>query len=107
MSNVAAITDQDFESTVLKATMPVLVDYWAAWCAPCKQLSPIIDELANLYDGRVLFYKMNADDDPITPAKFGVQGLPTLHLFINGEIVESVLGAKTKGALAKLLDKHL
>lgn len=107
MSNVQAVTDADFEATVLKATKPVLVDYWASWCSPCKQLSPIIDELSELYAGKIEFYKMNADEQPVTPAKYMVQGLPTLHLFINGEIVESVLGGKTKNGLIKLLDKHV
>lgn len=101
------VTDATFDQIVLKSATPVLVDYWADWCAPCKQIAPILEELSATYAGRMLFAKIDTNANMNTPAKFGIMGLPTLQVFINGEVVDSIVGAKPKGALIKAIEKHL
>ena len=96
---VLDVTDATFADEVLKSDIPVLVDYWADWCAPCRQIAPIIDELARTYEGRVKFVKVDTNANPVTPADQLVRGLPTLQLFVNGEVVESLQGAKPKTCL--------
>jgi thioredoxin 1 len=103
---VQAITDATFEQTVNQAT-PVLIDFWAEWCGPCRRLSPTVDELAGDYDGRLVVVKMNVDENPATPMRFSVRGIPTLLLFKGGQIVEQVVGLADKAALKKLIDRHV
>jgi thioredoxin len=103
---VQAITDATFEQTVNQPT-PVLIDFWAEWCGPCRRLSPTVDELAGDYDGRLVVVKMNVDENPATPMRFSVRGIPTLLLFKGGQIVEQVVGLADKAALKKLIDRHV
>ena len=107
MSNVAEVTDATFADQVLKADKPTLVDYWADWCAPCKQLSPIIDELAGEYGDRINFVKMDTNANPQVPTQQGILALPTLQLFEGGQVVKSVQGARSKAALIKVLSEYL
>ena len=107
MSAAVAVTDATFATEVLGSDLPVLVDYWADWCNPCKQLAPIIDELATQYAGRMKFVKLDADANTKIPMQQGVMAMPTLQIFVGGELVEQVQGGKTKGALIKLIEAHL
>ena len=104
---VQTLTDTNFEQTVNKSAQPVLVDFWAEWCGPCRRLAPTIDELASDYDGRVVVGKMNVDENPATQMRFSIMGIPTLLLFKGGQIVEQVVGLADKAALKKLIDKHV
>lgn len=105
MPNVTDVTDADFEREVLKSDLPVLVDFWADWCSPCKQLSPIIAELASQYEGQVKVVKMDTNTNIATPAQFGVRNLPTVLVFKDGEIVKQMMGSVTKMSLRKALDE--
>ena len=107
MSAVQEVTDATFEALVLKSAKPVLVDYWADWCAPCRQLSPIIDELAGLHGDKVTFVKLDTNNNPNTATAYGVMGLPTLQVFVNGEVVTSATGGKTKAGLLKLIADYI
>ncbi|MFA5701019.1 MAG: thioredoxin [Desulfuromonas sp.] len=104
---VLEFTDANFDTEVLKATEPVLVDFWATWCAPCKALTPVIDELATEFDGKVKIGKVNVDENPETPGKYGVRGIPTLVLFKGGKVVDQLVGAVPKSQLQDLLKKGL
>jgi thioredoxin 1 len=104
---VVALTDADFEAQVLKANRPALVDFWAEWCAPCKALGPVIDAIAETYQGRLLVGKMNIDEHPRTPGKYAVRAIPTLLLFKDGTVVDQVVGLVSKPKLEQLLAKHL
>jgi thioredoxin len=102
---VQTLTDANFEETV-NQPKPVLVDFWAEWCGPCRRLAPTVDELAGDYDGRIVVAKMNVDENPSTPMRFSVRGIPTLLLFKGGQIVEQVVGLTEKDVFKKLIDKH-
>lgn len=103
----SAVTDKDFDSVVLKSSIPVLVDFWAPWCGPCRAVAPVVEELASEYEGKALIVKMDVDENPSTPGKFGIRAIPTLILFKNGEVVDQVTGAGTKSSLKDMIDKAL
>ena len=103
--NVKALTDADFGESGKKGV--VLVDFWATWCAPCRRIAPIVDQLADEYSGRATVAKVDIDANPMTPSKFMVRGIPTLLLFKDGELKETVVGLANKDDLAKMIDKHL
>lgn len=108
MSNkINAITDDAFESEVIDSNVPVIVDFWAQWCGPCKALAPIIEELAQKYTGKVKFVKMDVDQNPSTPPKFGVRGIPTLILFKEGQVKATQVGLLNKTDLAKFIDSNI
>ena len=107
MGNPITVTDKDFEEQVLKASMPVLVDFWAEWCTPCKMIAPIVEELAQEYDGQIAFAKVSVDTNPETSLKFGIRSIPTLLVFKDGKPVDQVVGAVSKPALKKRLDNAL
>lgn len=104
---IVHVTDASFEQDVLKADGPVLLDFWATWCQPCKMIAPIIDEVANTYQGRLKVVKLDIDENEQTPAKYAVRGVPTLMLFKNGEVVATKVGALAKGQLTAFIDSNL
>ncbi|WP_298235505.1 thioredoxin TrxA [uncultured Azohydromonas sp.] len=101
------VSDASFEADVLKASQPVLVDYWAEWCGPCKMIAPILDDLAETYKGRLQIVKLNVDENRDTPAKYGIRGIPTLMLFRDGNVAATKVGALSKAQLAAFLDANL
>lgn len=101
----AEVTDSTFDTTVLQSSIPVLVDFWAPWCGPCRALGPVIDELSKEYDGKVAILKMNVDENPSTPGKYGIRAIPTMILFKGGQVVEQVTGAVSKSNLKDLLEQ--
>ncbi len=101
------VSDASFEADVLKASGPVLVDYWAEWCGPCKMIAPILDEVAESYDGRLTVAKLNIDENTDTPPKFGIRGIPTLMLFKDGQVVATKVGALSKSQLTAFIDSHI
>ena len=105
--NVQTFTDGNFEDTVIKAGGPVLVDFWAEWCGPCKRLGPTIDQLATDYAGRVTIGKLNVDDNPNTASKFQIRGIPAVLLFKDGQVVETVVGLAPKEDFKRAIDKHI
>lgn len=105
--HVTEVSDATFESEILQSAMPTLVDFWAPWCGPCRVVGPIVEELAAQYSGRIKVAKMNVDDNPVTPGKYGIRGIPTLILFKDGEAVDQIVGAVPKGQIEALLQKAL
>jgi thioredoxin 1 len=105
--NILHLNDNTFEQDVLKADGPVLVDYWAEWCGPCKMIAPILEEIAKEYAGKVTITKINIDENPATPQRYGVRGIPTLMLFKSGEVEATKVGALSKSQLAAFLDSNL
>ncbi len=101
------VSDQSFQEEVLKSKTPVLVDFWAPWCGPCRVVAPVLDELAAAYEGKVKVAKVNVDENPDTASRYGVMSIPTLILFNNGAPQETMVGLQNKEALASLLDKNL
>lgn len=99
------VTDANFEEEILKSSTPALVDFWAAWCGPCRTVGPIVEELAGEYNDKVKIAKLNVDDNKQTPSKYGVRGIPTLMLFRNGQVVDQIVGAVPKSKIKELLDK--
>ncbi|MDJ0740885.1 MAG: thioredoxin TrxA [Gammaproteobacteria bacterium] len=104
---IVHVTDDSFESEVLQSSDPVLVDYWAEWCGPCKMIAPVLDEIASEYDGRVKIAKLNIDDNPNTPPRYGIRGIPTLMLFKDGEVEATKVGAVSKSQLTAFIDSNL
>jgi thioredoxin 1 len=101
------VTDANFETEVLQSTTPVLVDYWAEWCGPCKMIAPILDEIASEYGERLKVAKLNIDENQLTPPKYGIRGIPTLMLFKNGNIEATKVGALSKSQLTAFIDSHI
>jgi len=104
---VAEVGDQSFEAEVLNAKEPVLVDFWAAWCAPCRMLAPVVEAIAEEYDGKAKVLKLNVDENTATSGKYNIKGIPTLLLFKDGVVKEQIVGNTTKGTISKMIDNHL
>ena len=107
MSGIVHVSDESFEQDVLNASQPVLIEYWAEWCGPCKVIAPVLEEIAGDYEGRVTVVKLNIDDNPETPPKYGIRGIPTLMLFKNGNVEATKVGAVSKSQLTAFLDGNL
>ncbi len=101
------VTDAAFEQEVLQSTTPVLVDYWAEWCGPCKMIAPILDEVAKEYQGKLKVAKLNIDENPMTPPKYGIRGIPTLMIFKNGNVEATKVGALSKSQLTAFIDSNI
>ena len=104
---IIELSDDTFEQEVLKSDVPVLVDYWAEWCGPCKMIAPVLEEVAGDYDGKLKVAKLNIDDNPDIPPAYGIRGIPTLMLFKNGEVEATKVGAVSKSQLTAFLDSNL
>ncbi|HEX8476052.1 MAG TPA: thioredoxin [Pyrinomonadaceae bacterium] len=105
--NVSEVSDQNFEKDVLQSEQPVLVDFWAQWCAPCRMLTPIVEAVAEQYEGSARVVKVNVDDSPAISQRYGIKGIPTLIVFKNGQEQERIVGATSKESISRLIDKHL
>jgi thioredoxin 1 len=107
MSGISHVTDSSFEQEVLKSQGPVLVDFWAEWCGPCKMIGPVLEEIAGDYAGKLKIAKLNIDENPNTPPKYGIRGIPTLMLFKNGQVEATKVGAVSKSQLAAFIDGNM
>jgi thioredoxin 1 len=105
--NILDVSDSTFDSEVLKSELPVLVDFWAPWCGPCKAIGPVIEEISKDFEGKVKFLKCNVDDNPATPANFGIRAIPTLLLFKGGEKLDQIVGMVDKAKIEESLNKSL
>ena len=105
--NILNVTDGDFDTQVLQSDCPVLVDYWAEWCGPCKMITPILEEIAGEYGGKIKIAKLNIDDNANTPPKYGIRGIPTLMLFKNGNVEATKVGALSKSQLTAFIDSNI
>ena len=104
---IMEVTDANFDQEVLKSEQPVLIDFWAVWCGPCRALAPVVDEVAESYSGKVKVAKMNVDENPGTPGRYGIRGIPTLLIFKGGQVKEQIVGYVPKETIQKAIDKHL
>jgi thioredoxin 1 len=107
MSSAVAVTDASFEQDVLKSDVPVLVDFWAPWCGPCRMVAPIVDEIAKEFDGKIKVFKLNTDENPNVASQYGIRSIPTLMIFKGGQKVDTVVGAVPKTTLSSTLTKYL
>jgi thioredoxin 1 len=107
MANVSEVSDSSFEQEVLQSDTPVLIDFWAPWCGPCKAIAPVVEELAGTYAGKLKVVKMNVDDNPQTPSRYGVRGIPNLILFKGGTVAQQIVGAVPRPQLVKAIDSIL
>jgi len=105
VADVQQVSDQSFDTDVLKSAVPVLIDFWAPWCGPCRAIAPIVEELAKEYDGKLKVVKMNVDDNPQTPSKYGVRGIPNLLLIKDGQVRDQIIGAVPKAQLVKAISQ--
>ena len=104
---IRSITDHSFEHDVLKSEKPVLIDYWAEWCGPCKMIAPVLEEIAKEYSGRLTVAKLNIDENPVTPPRYGIRGIPTLMLFKTGSVEATKVGAVSKSQLSAFIESHI
>ena len=107
MSSAAAVTDASFEQDVLKSDLPVLIDFWAPWCGPCRMVAPIVDEIAPEFEGKIKVFKLNTDENPNVASQYGIRSIPTLMIFKGGQKVDTVVGAVPKTTLSSTISKYL
>ncbi len=104
---IVTVSDSEFESSVLQGDKPALIDFWAEWCQPCKMLAPTVEEIAGEYEDRIMVGKLNVDDNPATATKYGIRGIPTLLLFKGGQVVQQLVGVKSKAEIKKVIDENI